>query len=167
MLRWAVLFLLAVGLTGPSALSAQLVAIAPQVSFGDEADLGFGVRAAFEAPSFSPNIEVHLGFDLFFPDDPPGVDIGYMEANANVIRYFRVSDTPTLLPYLGAGFNFGRTSQSQDGISFSSTSNTELGVNMLGGVRFNLSSYDPFLEVRLQLGGGEQAVATTGLRFPI
>ena len=149
----------------PGSVSAQVDAVAPQISFGD-ADVGIGVRFAFGTPGWHPDLEIQLGVDIFFPDSPPGVDIGYFEINANVVRDFRLAGNQMLRPYAGAGFNIARVSRSDGGVSFSETSNVDLGVNLLGGLRFNLARYDPFVEVRFELGGGDQAVLTGGVRIP-
>lgn len=150
----------------PVAAAAQIDAVAPQLSFGDKADLGVGVRFMFGTQGWHPDSEIQVGLDLFFPDEPPGTDLGYFEVNANLVRSFRLGGNSTLLPYAGAGFNIARLSASSDGVSFSERSDTELGVNILGGLRFNLARYDPFVEVRFELGGGEQGVLTGGLRIP-
>lgn len=159
--------LLALALLAPTAAKAQLTSVSPQVSFGDKADVGIGARFGFDASSWSPDVEVQVGFDLFFPNDPPGVNVGYFEANANVVRHFRLADHRTLIPYAGGGFNFGRRSASSSGISFSATSDVDLGLNILGGVRFDKTQYDPFVELRFELGGGDQGVLTGGLRIPV
>lgn len=150
----------------PVSAAAQIDAVAPQLSFGDDADLGVGVRFMFGTEGWHPDSEIQLGVDIFFPDEPPGTDIGYFEINANIVRHFRLGGNSSLLPYAGAGFNIARASRSDDGVSFTERSDTDLGVNLLGGLRFNLAQYDPFVEVRFELGGGEQGVLTGGLRIP-
>lgn len=163
LVRWAFIGW-TLGVTG-APLAAQIDAVSPQLSFGD-ADLGLGVRFGFDASGWHPDVEIQLGLDIFFPDSPPGVDVGYFEINANAVRHFRIADNRTLMPYAGAGFNIARASRSDDGVSFSERSDTDLGVNILGGVRFDLDRYDPFVELRFELGGGDQGVLTGGIRIP-
>ncbi len=146
-------------------LAGQIDAVSPQLSFGD-ADLGLGVRFGFDASGWHPDVEIQLGLDIFFPDTRPGVDLGYFEINANVVRHFRIADNRTLMPYAGGGFNVARASSSEAGVSFSERSKTDLGVNILGGLRLDLDRYDPFFELRFELGGGDQGVITAGLRIP-
>ena len=42
---------------------------------------------------------------------------------------------------------------------------THGGINLLGGIIFEVGRLNPFLEARFELGGGEQFVATVGLRL--
>ena len=69
----------------------------------------------------------------------------------------------TLKPYVGGGLNIARVSV--DLGSFGSASDTEIGLNVLGGLKLNLSGLDAFTEARLSLGGGEQFAVMFGILF--
>lgn len=68
------------------------------------------------------------------------------------------SGVTSVAPYVGGGLNIAHSSNA--------TSNTELGVNLLGGLRFGIGPVvKGFSEVRLELSGGEQFVVTFGVLF--
>ncbi len=142
-------------LTGPADAGAQ-VRIGPQLSFGSEQDVGLGgrVTAQFRSP-------MELGFigsfDVFFPDEPRGEDRSYWEINTNLAYWFRVRST-SVHPYAGGGLNIAHASR--DG-----TSDTDLGLNLLGGSAFGAKRVRPFAELRVELAGGDQFVVTGGVLF--
>lgn len=132
-----------------------------QVSWGDNYDLGIGLRGEFSLLNrMSTDGPVSRAFaigslDYFFPDAPEGVDLNYLEFNANLA--FPVTESP-LDPYVGGGLNWGRA-------SLDDVSSSDFGLNVLGGVRFNLGGLSTLGEARLELGGGEQLVLTFGVLF--
>jgi opacity protein-like surface antigen len=136
------------------------------LSWADDADLGIGARVGFGIGSVSRRqpIEGVVSFDYFFPDDAgTGADVTYWEINANGIYKFAASGG-SLAPYIGAGLNYARGSVAISGIG--SGSESDVGLNLLGGIRFNTSrSLQPFAEARIELGGGEQLVLAGGFLF--
>ena len=143
----------------------QLSWIAPQVSYGDASDLGLGARVAFGIEQWGPRIEGHVSFDWFFPDNP---DIGYLEVNANAVYRFILEGTSAVTPYAGGGFNFARSSFDLSGSPFvSNDSEIDIGLNLLGGIQIELTEISPFIEGRIELSGGEQAVLTGGVAIPV
>lgn len=160
---------LAILLLVPTALHAQ-VGLGGQLSVADDADLGLGVRATFGLPTPTP-LEIITTADYFFPDGALGVDVSYWEINANLVYLFQIPAS-IIAPYAGGGLNFARASYSVDlseidpGFPAVEGSETDVGVNLLGGARFNLgSSITPFGELRIELGGGEQFVFSGGVLF--
>lgn len=152
----------------PTALSAQ-VGLGGQLSVADDYDLGLGARATFGLPTPTP-LEIITTADYFFPSSVTGMDISYWEINANVVYLFQIPAS-IVAPYAGGGLNFAHASVSMDlsqlGVEFPAVegSQSDLGVNLLGGARFNLGSWTPFGELRLELGGGEQFVFSGGVLF--
>jgi len=141
---------------GASSLPAQ-VRWGPQLSFGDNTDLGIGVRLDHPLPIFG-NAPVHgaASFDWFFPDEPPGVNVTYLEFNYNAFYQFRAD---ALTPYAGGGLVLGYASSGGN-------SSTDLGVNLGGGLKFRTGGrVTPFLEGRIELGAFEQFVVTGGVLF--
>ena len=45
------------------------------------------------------------------------------------------------------------------------SSDTDLGINLLAGTQFGTKAVTPFVELRVELAGGEQFVITGGLLF--
>ncbi len=154
LLAGASLFLL-----GPAATQAQ-TSIGGQVSWADDADIGLGARAFLPIPALHPQLAFVPSFDVFFP----GSDLSYWELNAN-IHYTFVTDNSNLSPYVGAGLNFARASARVGPVG--RVSESEVGVNVLGGLRFPMGGFSPFVEARVELGGGEQFVLAGGLLFRV
>lgn len=135
-----------------------------QVSWGDDSDFGLGGRAAVDVAQ-AP-LEVSGTFDFFFPDEPPGTELTYWEINGNLSYLIDIPEAPSLIPYLGAGLNIAHASLDFDDVSPRDGSETDAGLNLLGGMRFETTAYVlPFIELRLELGGGEQFVVSGGLIF--
>lgn len=129
-----------------------------QASWADDADFGVGLRYendVYKIMASAPR-QLHFifSFDYFFPDG--GID--YYEGNVNLS--YQIGDPRASIgPYVGGGLNIARA-------EFGGASNTEIGLNLLGGIRFrSANKMVPFLEARFELGGGEQLVLTGGLLF--
>lgn len=132
-----------------------------QLSWGDDADLGLGVRYENRLDRLAPSVPLRVigSFDWFFP----GNDVTYWELNANVAYQFTLQNS-RIGPYAGGGLNIARASVDVAGVG--SASDTEVGLNLLGGIRFpSTGRLTPYVEIRLELGGGEQFVLTGGLLF--
>ena len=150
--------------------SAQLT-YGPQLSWGEHSDLGIGARIQTPFTQFTTPAEgspmstmfVIGSFDWFFPgDDVDGVDVTYMEINANaayplVVEGFR--------PYVGGGLNIARAGVDFENDASQDSADTEIGLNILGGLNFVLGGFDTFAEARFELGGGDQFVLTFGALF--
>jgi hypothetical protein len=65
-------------------------------------------------------------------------------------------------PYAGTGLNYAHASVSVPELAGMSVSNSEVGLNILGGAKFKLGQVTPFGEFRVELGGGEEFVITGG-----
>lgn len=168
MKRIAVLTMV-LGAVAAAPVSGQ-VAVGPQLSFADDADFGVGIRA--EAPlsgmmtaepgSAASTMFLIGSFDWFFPDDAEGVDVRYFEINANVGYPLEVEGFD---PYVGGGLNIATGSVSFDDPALEDSSNTEIGLNLLGGLKFLLGDLNAFAEARIELSGGEQFVISAGVLF--
>lgn len=135
------------------------VHVGPQLSYGENSDLGIGVRAAVYDLGDSEELANWEGvgsFDYFFP----GGGVDYLEVNLNGLYNFSLGTDTPLHPYLGAGMNVARTSV--DG----GPSSSDLGLNLLGGWKYEAETFTPFAEVRIEVGGGEQFVVTGGFLVP-
>jgi hypothetical protein len=149
-------------LIGMATSSAEAqVRFAPQVSYGDDADLGVGGRVNFGLSNTfgSPGFFGTASFDYFFP----GNDVNYWELNGN-IGWAIPGVRGNVKPYVGSGLNYGHVSI--DNCSGAGCGDSDVGLNLMGGLNFmTQSKVAPFLEARLELGGGEQFVLTGGLYF--
>lgn len=160
--RYTVALLTAITLATATTLTAQVREpygtayphFGLQASVGEDVDLGLGVRYENRMLGMfpeSPNLRFALSFDRFFPDGLRS----YWEVNANVFNLFQAQNA-RVAPYLGGGLNVAHMSNGG--------SDTDVGVNLLGGVRLP-GRYRPYLEARIELGGGERLVVTGGWLF--
>ena len=174
MMKWNfVPVVLGVVLFGAAPAEAQL-AFGPQLSFGTDSDLGIGARVEVPVGHMVSSTGVFAAmkmigsFDYFFIDCGDGVsddvDCSYWELNANAAVPIPVEG---FSPYAGAGLNVGHAAVDFEDDAFDDfdSSDTEAGVNLLGGINFPVGGMAAFAEGRLELGGGEQFVITAGVLF--
>jgi len=157
-----------VGLVATGANPSQAVDVGGVVAWHDDFDLGIGARGVFPVDAISERVSGSGEFLFFFPDDGGGsVDLTYWEINGNLMYDFPMPSS-SLNPYAGAGLNVARVSISLDlpdnpFISDDSVGETEIGLNVFGGASLeNNSSFTPFAEGRIELGGGEGFVLSLG-----
>lgn len=144
----------------PATAAAQ-VRLGPQLSFGDDTDIGIGARVVVNAGA-SQRWDFIGTFDVFFPDDGPNNDVSYWEANGNLAYNFGVEGAPSLLPYAGAGLNISHVSIDNASGNFD---DTDLGINLFAGTQFQSQSVTPFAELRVVVEGADQLVLTGGILF--
>ena len=162
---------------GSNAFAADKpVSFGVQGNWGEDSDFGVGARAIIDLGEQVENLELVGSFDYYFPStgdefEDLGVDtdVTYWEINANAIYKFELSSS-SLVPYAGAGLNYahGGWSVNSDivpGILDESGSESEVGLNILGGVLFGTGKTKLFFEAKFELEGGEQFVVTGGIRF--
>jgi hypothetical protein len=120
----------------------------------NQGDLAVGARAGF---SLSPNVSAVTSFDYYFVDaqsifnnrnfnSDSSLDLKFWELNENLIYTFPTSG---VRPYFGSGVGWARRTFNDvlDTNPFNDDRN-KLGFNVLGGVRFGSSAWQPFTEVR-------------------
>ncbi len=105
-----------------------------------------------------------ITFDWFFPDrtvvNGASVTQTYWETNFNGV--VDLKSAPWL--YVGTGFNFTYLTI-HTGALAAPYGGSELGVNLIGGIKLGNRHGAPFLQARYELGGGKQFVASAGLHF--
>lgn len=140
-------------------LSAQgQVLLGPTLAFHDDLDFGIGATVGFDLPSISPGVGFMGDFIIFFPD---GID--YFEINLNGTYDFPLEDS-TVLPFVLAGLNIGRASVDFAGVS---ASNTDVSLNLGGGVGFDAGNMRPKVGGRFALGDGTAFVVFATLPFRV
>jgi hypothetical protein len=152
---------IAVALVVVGASTAQAQRFGAQVSWGDDSDIGVGVRGEWDfanklttTGAFSRAFIIGQ-FDYYFIDCPSGASCTYLEINPSLAVPFQMTGS-TVKPYAGAGLRIGYSSVSAGG---NSASESDLGLNLLGGLKFGLGGMDAFTEARLGLGGDVQQLA--------
>lgn len=138
-------------------------------AFATDDYAGPGVGAHVEAmlPTIHEQVSAVGSFTYHFPDDP----FSYWEINTNGHFGFPLENS-TVRPYVGAGINvahIGVSSSATTGpfggsVGFSASS-TEIGLNVLGGAEFDTGNANPFVQLRLELSGGETVVIAGGVNL--
>lgn len=147
----------------PSIASAQR--FGAHVNWANDFELGVGARYEHSLTNtFSQNPPMSNAFfigqfDYYLDPCDPG-DCTIFELNPGIAVPLNATN---LRPYLGAGLNIARISVDMG--SFGTASNTEVGLNLLGGLKFGLGGMQAYSEARLSLGGGEQFALSFGLLF--
>jgi hypothetical protein len=144
--------------------------VGPYLAYHDDADLGIGGFVGIPLPAIDEDLSFLASFGIFFPDDRGSrrVDVDYWELNADGLYAFPLENT-TITPWALAGINIAHGSVVVDSGTLLPTADddTEIGVNLGGGVTFGTGPVSPFAGVKFELGGGEGAVIFGGLTFTV
>ncbi len=149
----------------PAAAQAQIY-LGPEVAWNDDFDVGVGAGIEFDLPQLYEGITFMGDFIYYFPgDDSAGRDLNYFEFNTNLSYDLPLEDVP-VVPFGLAGLNIGRRSVDVDvSGEEGSVSNTEIGLNLGAGVKFNLGSFRPRVAARFAIGGWESFTVFAFLPF--
>jgi opacity protein-like surface antigen len=149
----------------PAVVHAQVAAakplrLGPQATFiTDGSTFGVGLRGEYSLATMVPSLTDFRfvgSFDYYFPDVGSS-----FELNAGVATSFTMPNAP-VTPYAGAGLSIFHSSADL-GPPVGTVSSTDVGLNILGGVRFRpMGSALPYAEVRLRLGDGSAFIITAG-----
>lgn len=169
MKRWAILAL-AAAVLGPAVPAHAQVNFGPQLAWGDDTDLGIGGRIDFgvadalgvDEGAFR-NLFASTSVTYFFVDCD---ECSYFEINGNLAVPFELEGS-SIAPFAGAGIHIGRWSvDGPDNLGFDfGYDDTEIGLNLLGGIFFPLSDLRGFAEGKFALAGVEQFVLAAGVLF--
>jgi len=177
-IRGITLALGAVIIAAPAAGQSH-VALGPLVTLGDDSHFGLGARAEMD-------LSEHLGFDhdffrdvfgsatatYSFQDCRGGSGCGWLElgGNLNVPVSRRTAD---LVTYVGAGFHIVSAFREESFVDFRSSpsrgtwhrrhTDTSVGLNLIGGLQFEVEATPAFVEGKLGLSGASQFLLSTGV----
>lgn len=114
----------------------------------DESDWGVGARV-----DFGGSFRGQLSFDYYFTNagdlfdegdfNEDDLNLDFWEFNGNLLYAFPAG---SVRPYVGGGIGIAR--RSLDVANVFSDDRTELGFNLLGGLRFGGGGAEPFIELR-------------------
>jgi hypothetical protein len=141
---------------------AEAQAFGVQGVWGDDTDFGIGVRAEWNLTNVFTNqgpfsrTFLITEFNYYFPDCDP-IDCNFWEINGNIAVPITAQ---TIDPYVGLGLNIAHASVEAGDFE---GDDTEVGLNLLGGLRFNLGTLGAYTEGRIVLSGAEQFSLTFGL----
>ncbi len=170
-------FFLVLGLVVPTATQAQTsVKIGPRlgIPLGDVSDAGgnlfFGADARIGSEGLP--VQINPSFDYYLLDDRTlnGQDVGQtiIAVDVNALYEFGI-DNEAFTPYAGGGLAITRTSVEEQtfsnqfgSVTVGGASDTDVGLNIVGGARFPLGSVEPFAQLNATLGGDVQRLGITG-----
>ena len=145
---------------GVESAEAQGVRFAPEVSIAEDADIGIGGRVNFDMSSTfgSPGFFITGAFDYFFPDG----NVNYWELNGN-LGWLIPGVRGNVRPYVGGGLNYAHVSVDN---CTGNCGDSDVGLNLMGGINIRTRGrIMPFIEAKVEAGGGEQFVVTGGIYF--
>lgn len=142
----------------------------PEIVFANDLEFGIGFKIMTDIDAFSDDEDSMLqqlrgtGDFVYYIDPFGGCDnCSAFEANVNGAIPLEVGEADV---YAGAGLNITRTSFDIDdilpGFGFDASA-TQVGLNVLGGLNFDLGSFGAFAEAGLTLGGAGQFSIRSGI----
>lgn len=153
-----------VGAAAPVPIAAQL---SPGVhgSWASDSEFGLGARIGVGLHGLAKGLETSGIFDYYFPSDGAAANVADWEASANLFYSLEI-EARKLVPYAGAGVGVARYTATVRALETDlKGSETRTGLNLLGGLLFEVGRSIPFLEARVTLGGSEQFALSAGVRF--
>ena len=149
-------------LLGLAPMGAQAqVQIGPTLAFSDEVDFGIGATLHAQAPQLGEGLGFLGEFLVYFPDQD-GLD--FFEINGNVTYAFPLANS-TVLPFALGGLNVSRASVDTGGLG--DASNTDIGLNLGGGINFDLGSFRPMIGGRFAIGDLDHFIIFATLPFEV
>ena len=180
----------------PALLAVLLAAAAPQQQARAQAQIELGPRVGYEIDQFDAltlggdvrvstaalPVQINGTVDYFFLDDV-SQDFGNgdsFEASQRLLKFavnglfeFGI-DNQYFTPYAGPGLSVTRYSLSSDAdidgqnVDFDDDSETDVGLNAVGGAEFGLGGLRPFVQAEfVLLGDAEPVQLTAGLLFNV
>ncbi len=155
-------FLLVIALPSKAQVAIDL---GPRVGYdigGDVEEFFIGADARFGIPDFP--VDLGATFDYFFTDG----DLSFFQLSMNAYYDFILEDM-SFVPYAGAGLGISRVSVDSDlgPLGSYSYSDTDTGINLIGGARFTAGNMYPFAQVQLTFGDLDLLTIGGGILFPI
>ena len=146
-------------LAAPSVVQAQMTA-GPMLAYHTDAEaLGVGGFLGIPVPSIGEGFSIVPNFIWWFPD------AGTMfEINGDVAYFFPVAEGTPVMPFAFAGLNIFRFSF--DAGQFGTVSNTDVGLNLGGGVQFP-SQLNPFAGAKFEIQDGTGFAIFGGISFAV
>jgi len=138
----------------PASVSAQVQA-GPILAYHTDAE-AVGIGAFVSIPIASvEGLAIAPDFTWFFPDN-----VDYFEINGDVVYNFTVGPDSPVMPFAFGGLNIART-------SVAGFSNTDVGLNLGGGINFEAGSLAPFAGAKFEIQDNTNFVIFGGLGFTL
>lgn len=164
--------LLFVSLALGTQLGTQAAHAQATIELGPTVGYGF---SNLEAASVGADARIGLGalpvalnptFDYFFVEDTENASTTLFQITGNAIYEFEIGAEQPFVPYAGAGVSYLRTSTEASGGGVTvNASDSEVGLNLLGGAKFNVGAIKPFAQVRYTTVGDGLFSINGGILF--
>ncbi len=142
------------------------LSIITQASYGLDVEaigVGGGIGFPIQESRVGDGIRGQATFDWFLLDKvvsgPLATRPTYWEFNLN--GTYELPHSRGV--YVGTGLNY--TNSTRNGSLYANSGGTELGLNLIGGLKFGRGSGAPFAQARFEVGGGKQLVLSGGVEF--
>lgn len=144
------------------------IKIGPRIGIpvGDISDLGGNLFLGADARIESEDLPVIINptFDFYLMDDyATGVSQTLFTVDGNALYEFEIEDA-SFAPYAGAGIAITRWSIDAD---VPGAGDTDIGLNLVGGARFPLESFEPFVQANFGVGDLDRFGLAGGVLFSL
>ena len=149
-------------LVARGAAQAQMQA-GPFLAYHDDLEaIGVGGFVGIPLPQLAPGFAIVPNAVIFFPDDP----LSFLEINGDLMYTFPVSEDSPVAPFAFGGLNWARSSIDFGG-TLGSVSDSDIGLNLGGGVNFNAGSLNPFAGAKFEIHDNTGLVIFGGVSFTL
>lgn len=150
-----------------SAKAQEDTRIGAMLAYGTEIEnIGIGANAEFP---IMENLTLAPSFTYFLPKDESSiVKTTFFELNANANYYFLQDDSFSIYGLAGLNYTNVKVKVEDFGLGFgdASVSEGKIGLNIGGGVNFNLDkNWTPFTELKYVVSNFDQLVLVAGIKF--
>lgn len=133
------------------------------LAYGTEIEnIGIGANAEFP---IMENLTIAPSLIYYLPKEEYGVKINWFEVNANANYYFVMQDDMGVYALGGLNYSSVKVSYNDTWLGNYSASDGRIGLNVGGGINFNLGGITPFAEIKYVLMDGGQLVVGAGAKF--
>jgi opacity protein-like surface antigen len=135
------------------------------IDVGDIEEFAIGGDVRYNLSQVNAPIQLSGAFDFYFADD---VQIGTEEASRTIFTvdlngHYVFPTEGTISPYAGAGLGITNVSVDIDTPAGNSGGDdTDIGLNLVGGVEFQTGSVRPFAQGQVSFGGDFTRFGITG-----
>ena len=133
---------------------AERNTLGPHLGFNFDADRPFvGAEGRFDVAAIGQNVNVQLNpsASIYFVHN-----VNLFDFSFNVPFEFKIQDS-VLRPFAAPGLGFFAWTGGRGGV--------DVKLNLIGGLLFHLQALEPFIQLRLAIGGGATAELMGGLLF--
>ena len=140
------------------------IEIGPRLGFdltGDVEEFFIGVDARLDLPALP--VVLNGAFDIYLVDE----NFDFWQLSFNALYEFGIANV-AFSPYVGLGLGLSRTSLDLDLGDFGiDASDTDIGLNLIGGATFGFGSLKPFAQAQITFGDVDLLTIGGGLLFSI